>query len=266
MSFLVLITACAENQQFEGQQMGEGELEPFSTISSMTTDVPSDQYPPTKPIQVQQAKYDFYIIDQQGQVQFRQGSGLDLNHLVPGQWGFLDDIMPQQGQQPPAQEVPQQETPEPQPPRQEEADQQQEQAPQQPEQEQQPAQGMKEAEQRVIALTNAERLQNGLPELQSHNELSNVARKKSDDMQQNNYFSHTSPTYGSPFDMIRNDGISFSSAGENIAQGQTTPEQAVQAWLNSSGHRENIMSQAFTHIGIGYNENGHYWTQMFISQ
>ena len=76
----------------------------------------------------------------------------------------------------------------------------------------------------------------------------------------------TSPTYGSPFDMMKTFGISYKSAGENIAMGQTTPEQVVQAWMNSPGHRENIMNSSFTHIGVGYVASGNYWTQMFIGK
>ena len=78
------------------------------------------------------------------------------------------------------------------------------------------------------------------------------------------YFSHTSPTYGSPFDMMKNFGISYRSAGENIAKGYATPEAVVKGWMNSPGHRANILNKSFTHIGVGYVENGSYWTQMFI--
>ena len=70
-------------------------------------------------------------------------------------------------------------------------------------------------------------------------------------MQKNNYFSHTSPTYGSPFDMMRDQGVSYKSAGENIAQGQRTPQEVVQAWMNSEGHRRNILNSNYTHIGVG---------------
>jgi uncharacterized YkwD family protein len=83
-----------------------------------------------------------------------------------------------------------------------------------------------------------------------------------------NYFSHTSPTYGSPFDMMKNFGITYSTAGENIAAGQATPKEVVNAWMNSEGHRKNILSSQFTEIGVGYAKGGsygHYWTQMFIS-
>ena len=85
-------------------------------------------------------------------------------------------------------------------------------------------------------------------------------------MQKNNYFSHTSPTYGSPFDMMKQFGISYRAAAENIAMGQRTPEEVVNAWMNSDGHRKNILSSSYTHIGIGYMENGNYWTQMFIGK
>ncbi|UOQ91985.1 CAP domain-containing protein [Halobacillus shinanisalinarum] len=119
---------------------------------------------------------------------------------------------------------------------------------------------------KVVELTNAERAQEGLAPLELDVELSKVAKDKSLDMQQNDYFSHTSPTYGSPFDMMKQYGIDYKTAGENIAMGQTTPEQVVQGWMNSQGHRENIMNPSFTHIGVGYAEQGNYWTQMFIGK
>ncbi len=121
-------------------------------------------------------------------------------------------------------------------------------------------------ESKVIQLTNAEREKNGLNALQSDKPLSGVAQAKSNDMQQKNYFSHTSPTYGSPFDMMRDFGVNYSSAGENIAMGQQTPEQVVQAWMESEGHRKNILNGTFTHIGVGYTDDGSYWTQMFIAK
>jgi uncharacterized YkwD family protein len=121
-------------------------------------------------------------------------------------------------------------------------------------------------EQKVVELTNQERAKQGLPALEVDAELSKVAKEKSRDMQANNYFSHDSPTYGSPFDMMKQFGVEYSAAGENIAMGQPTPEEVVQAWMNSDGHRKNILSSNYTHIGVGYVENGHYWTQQFISK
>lgn len=128
------------------------------------------------------------------------------------------------------------------------------------------AKSLSEFEQRVVELTNAERAKQGLPALKIDTELSKVARTKSEDMQKNNYFDHNSPTYGSPFDMMKKFGISYTSAGENIAQGQRTPEEVVQAWMNSAGHRANILNNGFTHIGVGYVESGNYWTQQFITK
>ncbi|OUB42754.1 CAP domain-containing protein [Bacillus thuringiensis] len=128
------------------------------------------------------------------------------------------------------------------------------------------AKSLSEFEQRVVELTNAERAKQGLPALKIDTELSKVARIKSADMQKNNYFDHNSPTYGSPFDMMKKFGISYTSAGENIAQGQRTPEEVVQAWMNSAGHRANILNNGFTHIGVGYVESGNYWTQQFITK
>ncbi|ALC92237.1 sporulation protein [Bacillus sp. FJAT-18017] len=121
-------------------------------------------------------------------------------------------------------------------------------------------------EQQVVTLTNQERAKAGLPALKIDENLSKVAREKSRDMGAKNYFSHTSPTYGSPFDMMKQFGISYRTAGENIAMGQRTPQEVVTAWMNSEGHRKNIMSADFTHIGVGHIENGNYWTQMFIGK
>ena len=121
-------------------------------------------------------------------------------------------------------------------------------------------------ESEVVRLVNIERQKNGLTPLSEDWQLSRVARYKSEDMRDKRYFSHTSPTYGSPFDMMRAFGISYRSAGENIARGQQSPEAVVRAWMNSSGHRANILNKSFTHIGVGYAKAGHYWTQMFISK
>jgi len=128
------------------------------------------------------------------------------------------------------------------------------------------SQSVSNFEQQVVDLTNAERTKAGLKPLEIYAPLMKVAEAKSADMSKNNYFSHTSPTYGSPFDQIKAAGISYKSAGENIAQGQRTPAEVVQAWMDSPGHRQNIMNANYTHIGVGYVENGNYWTQQFIQQ
>lgn len=122
-------------------------------------------------------------------------------------------------------------------------------------------------EYRVVELTNAERAKYGLKPLELNEELARVASLKSQDMAANNYFDHHSPTYGSPFDMMNHFGIHYSYAGENIAAGQRTPEEVVQAWMESPGHRANILNENFTQIGVGFIKGGsyqYYWTQMFI--
>ena len=121
-------------------------------------------------------------------------------------------------------------------------------------------------EQEVIRLVNEIRAENGLKALTYDWELSRVARVKSQDMKDNRYFAHNSPTYGTPFQMIKNFGISYRSAGENIAKGYRTPQAVVDGWMNSSGHRANILNSGYTRIGVGYVADGHYWTQMFISK
>lgn len=121
-------------------------------------------------------------------------------------------------------------------------------------------------EQEVVRLVNEIRAQNGLKPLTQDWELSRVARYKSQDMKDNNYFSHTSPVYGSPFQMIKDFGITYRSAGENIAKGYASPQAVVNGWMNSSGHRANILNSSYTRIGVGYVAEGRYWTQMFISK
>ena len=121
----------------------------------------------------------------------------------------------------------------------------------------------KEFEAEVVRLVNIERKKAGLSELKHNWELSRVARYKSEDMRDKGYFSHTSPTYGSPFQMMKSFGISYRTAGENIAKGQTTPAAVVKGWMNSPGHRANILNSSFAEIGVGY-ASGNYWTQMFI--
>ncbi len=119
-------------------------------------------------------------------------------------------------------------------------------------------------EQEVVRLVNIERQKEGLSPLSIDTQLSKVARLKSEDMKNKGYFSHTSPTYGTPFDMLKQFNISYKTAGENIAKGQKSAEAVVNAWMNSEGHRRNILSKSFTHIGVGHTSN--YWTQLFISK
>ncbi len=125
---------------------------------------------------------------------------------------------------------------------------------------------MSDVEKQVLNLTNVERQKAGLKPLQIDTKLQNSARQKSNDMATNRYFSHTSPTYGSPFDQMKANGITYRAAAENIAMGQRTAEEVVKAWMESPGHRQNILTPGYTHIGIGHDKNGNYWTQQFIQK
>lgn len=118
----------------------------------------------------------------------------------------------------------------------------------------------------VVTLVNEIRNDNGLNQLSENPDLAQVAQMKAEDMQNNDYFDHQSPTYGSPFDMMKKFGISYMSAGENIAKGQSTPEEVVNSWMNSEGHKENILNPSYTQIGIGYSADEDIWVQMFIGQ
>lgn len=122
-------------------------------------------------------------------------------------------------------------------------------------------------EDEVIRLTNVERTKRGLPPLAKNWELCRVARYKSEDMLSRGYFAHNSPAYGSPFDMMESFGLRFTAAAENIAYGQRTPAEVMNAWMNSPGHRSNILSGNVSEIGVGVAKKSNgtlYWTQMFI--
>lgn len=124
-----------------------------------------------------------------------------------------------------------------------------------------------EYELRVLELVNEERAKRSLSPLSWSDELAEVARAHSEDMLKRNFFSHTNPDGKSPFDRMRAYGISYRSAGENIAAGQKTPEAVVEAWMNSEGHRANILNSSYTKLGVGYVSGngayGTYWTQNF---
>jgi len=231
-------------------------------VSAYSTNLNSSQYPHTQAVLVRDAKYQYITIDP------RQRNWFQFGFIQPGQ-----NYAPQQGtaaptpaqqqttRQAPNQAPAQQATPVPR--------QQQTQAPSGAAQNQNNAATsgtVSQYAQQVIDLTNQQRAKNGLPALKADSQLSGVAQKKAMDMQQNHYFSHTSPTYGSPFDMMRDFGVTYKSAGENIAQGQRTPQEVVTAWMNSEGHRKNILSANFTHIGVGFEQTGKNWSQMFIGK
>ncbi len=128
--------------------------------------------------------------------------------------------------------------------------------------------GLTSDELEVFNLINEQRTQNGLAALKIDTEVQNVARIKAQDMVNNNYFSHTSPKYGSPFDMLKSFKVSYKTAGENIA-GNSSNSAAVTAWMNSSGHKANILNSSFNYTGIGVIKGSKYgkiYVQMFIGK
>ncbi|WP_353611387.1 CAP domain-containing protein [Bacillus sp. FJAT-27251] len=227
-----------EGRDLRTQKIDEQEM----NISSFRTSKSSDDYPHTRPILVREARYQYVPVDNDGR-NWQEYYGQEQQQAMPN--------LEQGGQQ--AMPTPEQRG--------------QQAAPlQEQQQDQQNTQGISQTAQQVIDLTNDHRRQNGLQPLEADPQLSGVALKKSEDMQENGYFSHTSPTYGSPFDMMRDFGVSYRTAGENIAQGQRSPQEVVNAWMNSPGHRQNILNPNYTHIGVGHAEAGNHWTQMFIGK
>ena len=127
---------------------------------------------------------------------------------------------------------------------------------------------MNSDEKEVFDLINKQRTNNGPAALKNDSEVQRVTRIKAQDMVDNNYFSHTSPTYGSPFDMLKSFKISYKTAGENIA-GNSSNSSAVTAWMNSSGHKANILNSNFNYTGIGVVSSPKYgkmYVQLFIGK
>lgn len=104
-------------------------------------------------------------------------------------------------------------------------------------------------EQEVLNLINEQRKQNGLSELKAYSKLQRVAKMKAQDLVNNKYFSHTSPTLGTPFEMLKNEGVMYKFAGENLA-GNETGVKAVNAWMNSPAHKDNILDEDYEYTGI----------------
>ena len=123
-------------------------------------------------------------------------------------------------------------------------------------------------EKEVFDLINKQRTKNGLSALKIDTEVQRVARIKAQDMIDNNYFAHESPTYGTPFQMLKSFKISYKTAGENIA-GNSSNSAAVNAWMNSSGHKANILNGNYNYTGIGVVSSSKYgkvYVQMFIGR
>ena len=123
-------------------------------------------------------------------------------------------------------------------------------------------------EKEVFDLINKQRTANGLSALKVDSQVQRVAKIKAQDMVTNSYFSHNSPTYGTPFEMLQNFKIMYKTAGENIA-GNSSNNGAVNAWMNSSGHKANILNSSFNYTGIGIVSSPKYgkvYVQMFIGK
>lgn len=128
--------------------------------------------------------------------------------------------------------------------------------------------GLTQEEQEIFNLVNKERTNAGLKALQVDSGLQKVAKEKARDLVNNNYFAHNSPTFGSPFDMMKSFGVTYKTAGENLA-GNSTGPRAVSAWMNSEGHRANILNSSYNYTGIGVVESqkyGRIYVQMFIGR
>ncbi|WP_312096591.1 CAP domain-containing protein [Niallia sp.] len=238
----LMLAGCADNDR-EAMDWDSNHRYNEDTISSLTTNVNSKKYPHTQPIKIQDAKYEFRTIvgTYEPNAANRQIQKASPNKATPNQATQKQQV--NQGAQPTPQTTPSTNA-------------------NNAKTEKEPSKFVAS----VIDLTNAERKKQGLPALQAYPELNNVADVKAKDMNDKGYFSHTSPTYGSPFDMMRDFGITYQSAGENIAQGQRTPEEVVKAWMNSEGHRANILNDKYTHIGVGFDEGGYEWVQMFVKK
>lgn len=121
----------------------------------------------------------------------------------------------------------------------------------------------------LFYLTNSERIKAGLKPLILDAMNSKVARIKSKDMHDKKYFDHNSPTFGTPFEMIKKYGITYRGAGENLAAGFETAAEVTKGWMESPGHRENLLRDNFERVGFGYykgpNEYKRYYTQIFTT-
>lgn len=115
----------------------------------------------------------------------------------------------------------------------------------------------------VCELVNRVRAENGLPPMKLSTRLSNVAQNHANDMYQQGYFSHKNPRGESSFDRMAKEGITYLSAGENIAKGQPTPQDVMMSWMNSPGHRGNILSPKFSKLGVGFRQA--HWVQDFTN-
>lgn len=124
-------------------------------------------------------------------------------------------------------------------------------------------------QEQVVALVNKERQRANIAPLMINLKLSKVANLKAVDMRDNNYFSHYSPQYGTPFDMLKSFDGSYQYAAENIAAGYITPQEVFEGWKNSPSHYASMLNANYKYTGIGYilglesNRYRAYWVQLF---
>jgi len=120
-------------------------------------------------------------------------------------------------------------------------------------------------QQQILDSTNAERAKAGCGALTLHPQLNAAADAHSEDMSAQNYFSHTGLNGSKPWDRSADAGYAGRSIAENIAAGYGSVEQVMTGWMNSSGHKANILNCGYSHLGVGYSAQGNYWTQLFGS-
>lgn len=126
---------------------------------------------------------------------------------------------------------------------------------------------LSDEEREILDLINEERIEYGLEKLEACEELQKVAKLKAEDLVNNSYFSHTSPTYGTPFEMLKSQGVVYTVAGENLAGNETGP-RAVNAWMNSPAHKENILDSDYKYTGISVVDSeiyGKVYVQLFMN-
>lgn len=119
---------------------------------------------------------------------------------------------------------------------------------------------------KVVDLVNQERAKAGLSPLSVNETVAGAAQTRAKEIE--TVFSHTRPDGSSFSSVLTSAGVNYRGAGENIAYGQQSPEQVMESWMNSSGHRANILNANFTSIGVGHYKNAagvNYWTQLFIN-
>ena len=117
-------------------------------------------------------------------------------------------------------------------------------------------------EEQVLELVNEARAQEGLPTLKMDEKVMEAAAVRAEEMLE--LYDHSRPDGRSCFTALKEAGANYRAAGENIAYGYPTAEDVMEGWMNSKGHRENILNRDFDKIGIGYQPDGNYWVQMFI--